>query len=149
LLTYLAVLPYESMLTAKVAATIDMISGRRFISGSAPPLEDRVSLSVSIDERNELFDERSMSCSLHWSGEKFSYETEARGPGRTPLTPTPDPIWIGATPRSGDAGTRFHGWADDRLERALHHAHRAAPTSMTSQLRCELKEMAAPTTSTS
>ena len=75
LLTYLAVLPYRNpLLTAKAAATVDMISGGRFILGVGTGYlkTEFFALGVDFDERNALFDEALDVMPLHWSGEKFS-----------------------------------------------------------------------------
>jgi probable F420-dependent oxidoreductase len=75
LLTYLTVLPYRNpMLLAKAAATVDLLSGGRFILGVGTGYlkgEFRA-LGVDFEERNALFDEALDVLPLHWSGEPFS-----------------------------------------------------------------------------
>jgi probable F420-dependent oxidoreductase len=101
LVTYLTVTPYRNpMLLAKSAATVDLLSGGRFVLGMGTgylKAEFRA-LGVDFDERNELFDEALDVLRLHWSGEPFSYQGrhfEARDVVALPAPPGPIPIWIG------------------------------------------------------
>ncbi len=102
LLTYLAVVPYRNpSLLAKAAATVDKLSGGRFVLGIGTGYlkgEFRA-LGVDFDERNELFDEALDVLPLHWSGEPFSYQGrhfEAREVIAMPRpVQDPIPIWIG------------------------------------------------------
>jgi probable F420-dependent oxidoreductase len=101
LITYLTVTPYRNpMLLAKSAATVDLLSGGRFVLGMGTgylKAEFRA-LGVDFDERNELFDEALDVLRLHWSGEPFSYQGrhfEARDVVALPAPPGPLPIWIG------------------------------------------------------
>jgi len=102
LLTYVCVLPYRNpMLVAKTAASIDRLSGGRFILGVGTGyLKGEFSaLGVAMEERNELFDEALEVLPLHWSGEEFSYagrHFSAKGTLALPPPPQqPIPIWIG------------------------------------------------------
>jgi probable F420-dependent oxidoreductase len=106
LLTYLAVAPYRNpFLLAKAAATVDKLSGGRFILGigTGYAKAEFHALGVDFDERNALFDEALDVLPLHWSGEPFSYKGanfEARDAIARP-TPVqnPIPIWIGGNSR--------------------------------------------------
>ena len=77
LLTYLAVVPYRNpFLLAKAAATVDKLSGGRFVLGVGTgylKTEFRA-LGVDIEERNALFDEALDALPLHWKGETFDYQ---------------------------------------------------------------------------
>lgn len=101
LLTYLAVVPYRNpLLLAKSAATVDMISGGRFILGVGTGYlkGEFFALGVDFDERNELFDEALEVMRLHWSGERFSYEGKHFNARDIVARPSPKqqiPIWIG------------------------------------------------------
>lgn len=101
LLTYLAVLPYRNpMLTAKAAASLDIISKGRFVLGVGTGYlkSEFFALGVEFDERNRLFDEAIEVMRLHWSGEPFSYEGahfNARDLIARPAPSGPIPIWIG------------------------------------------------------
>lgn len=101
LITYLTVTPYRNpMLLAKAAATVDLLSGGRFVLGMGTgylKAEFRA-LGVDFDERNELFDEALDVLALHWSGEPFSYRGrhfEARDVIALPAPARRIPIWIG------------------------------------------------------
>jgi len=102
LLTYLCVLPYRNpLVTAKAAATVDKLSGGRFILGVGTGYlkgEFRA-VGADFDERNQLFDEALEVMPLHWAGERFSYSGahfDARDAiGRPMPVQNPIPIWIG------------------------------------------------------
>jgi probable F420-dependent oxidoreductase len=102
LLTYLSVAPYRNpMLLAKAAATVDIVSGGRFILGLGTGYlkgEFRA-IGVDFEERNALFDEALDVLPMHWSGEPFSYQGrhfEARDTVARPVPPRASiPIWIG------------------------------------------------------
>jgi probable F420-dependent oxidoreductase len=118
LLTYLAVTPYRNpLLLAKAAATVDMISGGRFILGMGTGYlkGEFFALGVDFDERNEMFDEALDVMPLHWSGEKFSYEGKhfnARDIVARPSPKRPIPIWIGGNSKltRRRVATRAQGW---------------------------------------
>ncbi|HVV74417.1 MAG TPA: LLM class F420-dependent oxidoreductase [Mycobacteriales bacterium] len=102
LLTYLAVVPYRNpLLLAKSAATVDKLSGGRFVLGVGTGYlkGEFHALGVDFDERNALFDEALDVLPLHWSGAPFSYRGrhfEARDVVGRPLpVQSPIPIWIG------------------------------------------------------
>jgi probable F420-dependent oxidoreductase len=102
LLTYLAVIPYRNpLLLAKTAATVDKLSGGRFILGVGTGYHkaEFFALGVDFEERNALFDEALEVMPLHWKGEPFSYQGrhfEARDViARPKPVRDPIPIWIG------------------------------------------------------
>jgi probable F420-dependent oxidoreductase len=104
LLTYLSVLPYRNpLLLAKTTATLDKLSGGRFILGvGAGYLRGEFkALGVDFEERNALFDEALDVLPMHWSGEPFSYKGthfEAKECiGRPTPVQQPIPIWIGGS----------------------------------------------------
>src|SRR4051794_14911586 len=119
LLTYLSVLPYRNpLLLAKTAATLDKLSGGRFILGVGTGYlkgEFRA-LGVDIDERNALFDEALDVLPLHWSGKPFSYKGRhfeaVECIGRPCPVQQPIPIWIGGNARVTRARVAEHaqGW---------------------------------------
>jgi probable F420-dependent oxidoreductase len=102
LLTYLTVLPYRNpMLLAKAAATVDILSGGRFILGVGTgylKAEFRA-IGVDFEERNALFDEALEVLPLHWAGEPFSFEGRHFTAREVMARPRPPqgsiPIWIG------------------------------------------------------
>ncbi len=119
LLTYLAVVPYRNpMLLAKAAATVDKLSGGRFILGAGTGYlkAEFHALGVGFDDRNELFDEALDVLPLHWSGESFSYAGKhfnARDIVARPRpVQQPIPIWIGGNAKITlqRIATRSQGW---------------------------------------
>lgn len=119
LLTYLAVAPYRNpFVMAKAAATVDKLSGGRFILGLGVGYHktEYFALGVDFEERNTLFDEALDALPLHWSGEPFSYQGthfDARGVIARP-TPVQDPIpiWIGGNSKLSRrrVAQRAQGW---------------------------------------
>src|SRR3954471_15979471 len=106
LLTYLAVVPYRNpLLLAKSAATVDLISGGRFVLGVGTGYlkTEFFALGVDFDERNALFDEALEVLPLHWKGEPFTYRGrhfDARDIVALPRpVQDPIPIWIGGNSR--------------------------------------------------
>lgn len=102
LLTFLTVVPYRNpALLAKAAATVDLVSGGRFVLGAGTGYlkSEFFALGVDFEERNALFDEALDVLPLHWSGEPFDYQGrhfDARGViGRPRPVQQPIPIWIG------------------------------------------------------
>jgi probable F420-dependent oxidoreductase len=102
LLTYLSVVPYRNpLLLAKASATVDILSGGRFILGVGTGYlkSEFRALGVDFDQRNALFDEALEVLALHWSGEPFSYQGthfECRDVIARPHPPNRTiPIWIG------------------------------------------------------
>jgi probable F420-dependent oxidoreductase len=102
LLTYLTVMPYRNpMLLAKAAATVDIVSGGRFILGVGTGYlkSEFRAVGVDFEERNALFDEALDVLPMHWSGEPFSYQGrhfECRDVVARPRPPAGSiPIWIG------------------------------------------------------
>ncbi len=119
LVTFLAVAPYRNpMLLAKSAATVDVLSGGRFVLGLGTGYlkSEFFALGVDFGERNELFDEALDVLPLHWSGEPFSYKGrhfEAREVIARPKPPQqPIPIWIGGNSQVAlrRAAERAQGW---------------------------------------
>lgn len=102
LLTFLSVVPYRNPLVlAKTAATVDRVSGGRFVLGVGTGYlkSEFFALGVDFEERNALFDEALDVLPLHWKGEPFDYRGrhfDARGVvGRPAPVQQPIPIWIG------------------------------------------------------
>jgi probable F420-dependent oxidoreductase len=119
LLTYLSVLPYRNpMLLAKAAASVDVLSGGRFIlgAGTGYAKSEFHALGVDFDERNALFDEALDVLPRHWSGEPFSYtgrHFSAREVIARPRPPQqPIPIWIGGNSKLAmrRVAERASGW---------------------------------------
>jgi probable F420-dependent oxidoreductase len=119
LLTHLALAPYRNpFLLAKAAATVDKLSGGRFILGLGAGYQksELHALGVAPDERGALFDEVLDCLPLHWKGEPFSYQGrhfDARDVVALPKpVQDPIPIWIGGNSRAARRRVvqRAQGW---------------------------------------
>lgn len=119
LLTYLSVAPYRNpFLLAKAAATVDKLSGGRFVLGLGAGYQksEYFALGVDLAERGELFDEVLDVLPLHWSGQPFSYagrHFNARDVIALPRpVQDPIPIWIGGNSRAARrrVAHRAQGW---------------------------------------
>ncbi|ADP80812.1 LLM class F420-dependent oxidoreductase [Pseudofrankia inefficax] len=119
LLTHLSVGPYRNpFLLAKAAATVDRLSGGRFVLGLGAGYQksEFYALGVDFDERNALFDELLAVLPLHWRGEPFSFHGrhfDARDVIARPRpTQNPIPIWIGGNARRSRLRAADHaqGW---------------------------------------
>jgi probable F420-dependent oxidoreductase len=119
LLTHLALAPYRNpFLLAKAAATVDKLSGGRFILGLGAGYQKSEfhALGVSPDERGALFDEVLDCLPLHWKGEPFSYQGRhfnARDVVARPKpVQDPIPIWIGGNSKAARRRVveRAQGW---------------------------------------
>jgi probable F420-dependent oxidoreductase len=100
LIPNIVVLPYRNpFIVAKAAATIDALSGGRFVlSVAAGYLHSEYrALGVDFERRNELFDDALAVLRGVWSTDEFSYE--GTGFAATGVTANPKPahipIWIG------------------------------------------------------
>jgi probable F420-dependent oxidoreductase len=94
------VLPYRNpFLVAKAAATLDALSGGRFVLAVATGYQraEYRALGIDFDERNALFDEALTVVTGIWSQDDYAYEGRhftARGQTANPK-PGRVPIWIG------------------------------------------------------
>jgi probable F420-dependent oxidoreductase len=94
------VLPYRNpFLVAKAAATLDAVSGGRFVLAVATGYQrgEYRALGVDFDERNPLFDEALAVIRGIWSEDDFAYDGlhfTARGQTANPK-PGHVPVWIG------------------------------------------------------
>lgn len=136
LLTYLCVVPYRNpLLLAKSAATVDKLSGGRFVLGVGTGYlkGEFHALGVDFDERNALFDEALDVLPLHWSGEPFSYQGrhfQAREVvGRPRPVQSPIPIWIGGNSAltRRRVAERAQGWMPLTGSPELFRTTRTAP----------------------
>jgi probable F420-dependent oxidoreductase len=117
LIPNILVLPYRNpFLVAKSVATIDALSGGRFVLATAVGYQraEYRALGVDFEERNGLFDESLEVLRGIWGADDFAYEGRhftAKGQTANPK-PTRVPIWIGgnsqlARRRVAEAGD---GW---------------------------------------
>lgn len=121
LLTNVYIVAYRNpFLSAKSIQSIDVLSGGRFILGTAAGYlkPEFAALGVDFDERNDLFDEALDVMQAVWSGRDTAYAGRhftARGVRHAPVplsTPRP-PIWIGGNSKRAirRAVSSFEGWA--------------------------------------
>jgi probable F420-dependent oxidoreductase len=152
LLTYLSVLPYRNpMLLAKAAASVDILSGGRFILGAGTGYNKSEfhALGVDFDERNALFDEALDVLPRHWSGEPFSYtgrHFSAREVIARPRPPQqPIPIWIGGNSRltRRRVAERANGWMPMLGSQALFTTARTATMTAGDQLASTIAQLRA------
>jgi probable F420-dependent oxidoreductase len=154
LLTYLAVAPYRNpSLLAKAAATVDKLSGGRFVLGLGTGYlrSEFRALGVDFEERNALFDEALDVLGQHWSGEVFSYSGrhfEIRDAIARPRPiQQPIPIWLGGNSRLTlrRVAERVQGWMPLVGPPELSATARTAHISSTAELAAmiaEVREMA-------
>ncbi|MBV8236719.1 MAG: LLM class F420-dependent oxidoreductase [Acidimicrobiia bacterium] len=100
LIPNIVVLPYRNpFLVAKSVATIDALSGGRFVLSVATGYlrSEYRSLGVDFDRRNELFDEALQVLRGVWTTDEFAHEGAAFTAGGVTANPKPAhvPIWIG------------------------------------------------------
>jgi probable F420-dependent oxidoreductase len=119
LFTNVLVLPYRNpFLTAKAAATLQILSGNRLLLGvgAGYQREEFEALGVKYEERGLLMDEALATIRLAWAGGEVIKEGRhfnAVGNEPRPVPTSPPPIWVGggsdkAIERAARAGD---GWA--------------------------------------
>ncbi len=100
LIPNILVLPYRNpFLVAKAAATLDALSGGRFVLSVATGYQrgEYRALGVEFDDRNALFDEALEVICGAWTTDDFAYEGRTFTATGQTLNPKPRhvPIWIG------------------------------------------------------
>lgn len=149
LLTYLVVLPYRNpFITAKAAATLDLVSNGRFILGVGTGYlkGEYHALGVNFEERNQMFDDAIAAMRKYWSGEPFSHEGIGYNAreiiGRPAPTNRNIPIWIGGNAKvtKRRVAERAEGWMPLRGSEELHNTTR---TPMIQDLGAEIAEVKA------
>ena len=114
--TNIVVLPYRNpFVTAKAAATVQVLSGGRLILGTAPGYQkgEFEALGVDFHERGKLMDEALDTIRLAWGGGvvvKEGRHFNARGNEPRPTPDPAPPIWIGG---ASDAAIRRAARAGD------------------------------------
>jgi len=107
LMPNIIVLPYRNpFVLAKAIATVDVLSGGRFVLGTAAGYlrSEYSALGVDFAERNELFDEAIEVLRGIWSTDDFSYEgrhffAQGQTANPKPVQKPHPPIWIGGNSR--------------------------------------------------
>lgn len=100
LIPNIVVLPYRNpFLVAKAAATIDALSGGRFVLATAAGYlrSEYRALGVDFDQRNQLFDDALAVLRGVWTSDEFAYEGHGFTASGVTANPKPAnvPIWIG------------------------------------------------------
>jgi probable F420-dependent oxidoreductase len=100
LIPNIVVLPYRNpFIVAKAAASLDVLSGGRFILSVATGYlrSEYRALGVDFEQRNVLFDEAVEVLRGVWSEERFSYQGTGFIAGEVTANPRPPhvPIWMG------------------------------------------------------
>ncbi len=100
LIPNIVVLPYRNpFIVAKTAATLDALSGGRFVLSVATGYlrSEYRTLGVDFERRNELFDESLAVLRGVWTTDSFSYEGTGFTAQNVTANPKPAnvPIWIG------------------------------------------------------
>src|ERR1700755_627217 len=117
LIPNIVVLPYRNpFVVAKSGATLDLLSGGRFILGVGVGYLKRefAALGVDFDERGQLFDEALEVIRGIWTTDDFSYEgrhftaSGITAPPRPVSRPHP-PIWIGGNTAAARRRVTTHG----------------------------------------
>ena len=114
--TNIVVIPYRNpFLTAKAAATLQILSGGRLILGTGAGYQEGefAALGVDFRKRGALFDEALEVIRMAWAGGavvKQGRNFNATGNEPRPALASPPPIWIGGG--SGKALERAALWGD-------------------------------------
>jgi probable F420-dependent oxidoreductase len=100
LIPNIVVLPYRNpFIVAKAVATIDALSGGRFVLATAAGYlrSEFRALGVEFDDRNELFDDALAVLRGVWSTDDFAFEGRTFTASGQTVNPKPAnvPIWIG------------------------------------------------------
>ena len=153
LVPYLVVLPYRNpFVTAKAAATLDLISNGRFILGVGTGYlkGEYHAIGVDFEQRNAIFDDAIDAMRKYWSGEPFSHEGVGYDARDILALPAPThrniPIWIGGNAKvtKRRVAERAEGWMPLLGSETLHKTTRTPAIDDLAASIAEVKEMAGP-----
>lgn len=141
LIPNVVVLPYRNpFLVAKSIATIDALSGGRFVLAAATGYlkGEYKALGVEFDERNDLFDEAIEVLRGVWADDDFAYvgrNFSARGQTANPK-PVRIPLWIGGNSKLSRrrVATVGDGWVPFRAPRLLATTAKTPPLETVADL---------------
>ena len=151
LIPNIVVLPYRNpFLVAKLAATLDALSGGRFTLAVATGYlrGEYQALGVDFERRNELFDEAIEVILGIWSENDFAHQGAhftAKGQTANPKPDPRPPIWIGGNSRQSlRRVARFgDGWSPFPAPRVLAATAKTPPLESVEDLRAMLGELLA------
>ncbi len=134
LIPNIVVLPYRNpFIVAKAAATLDLLSGGRFVLSVATGYlrSEYRALGVDFEQRNKLFDEALEVLQGVWSQDEFNFEGTgfvAMGVTANPK-PAHIPIWIGGNSALARRRVAMHanGWNPFPAPRGLARTARTVP----------------------
>ena len=149
LIPNVVVLPYRNpLLVAKSVATIDALSGGRFVLavGTGYLKGEYRALGVDFDQRNDLFDEAIEVMRGVWTTDDFQYEGPnftAHGQTANPKPSKPIPIWIGGNSRLSRRRVveKADGWVPFPAPRGLAATARTVPLETLDDLRALLEDL--------
>ncbi len=149
LIPNILVLPYRNpFVVAKAVATLDVLSGGRFILAVATGYlkGEYRALGVDFDERNDLFDEAIEVLRGIWTQDDFAYDGRhftARGQTANPKPTSPPPLWIGGNSRLSRRRVAAvgDGWKPFPAAGALATTARTLPLETTADLAQMLDEL--------
>jgi len=134
LIPNIVVLPYRNpFLVAKAAATLDVLSGGRFVLSVATGYlrSEYRALGVDFEQRNVLFDEALAVLRGVWTEDEFSFEGTTFTAAKVTVNPKPAhvPIWIGGnSPLTRRRVAAFgDGWNPFPASAALAKTSRTVP----------------------
>ena len=149
LIPNVVVLPYRNpFLVAKSVATIDALSGGRFVLavGTGYLRGEYRALGVDFDDRNDLFDEAIEVMRGVWTTDDFRCEGRnfiARGQTVNPKPSGRIPIWIGGNSRLSRRRVveKADGWVPFPAPRGLAATARTVPLETLDDLRALLDDL--------
>ena len=149
LIPNVVVLPYRNpLLVAKSVATVDALSGGRFVLavGTGYLKGEYRALGVDFDERNDLFDEALDVMRGVWTTDDFQYEGRnftAHGQTVNPKPAGPIPIWIGGNSRLSRRRVveKADGWVPFPAPRGLAATARTVPLETLADLKALLDDL--------
>lgn len=149
LIPNIVVLPYRNpFVVAKAVATVDALSGGRFILAVATGYlrGEYAALGVDFSARNDRFDEALEVLRGIWTTDDFAFEGAAfRAPGQS-ANPKPEPlppVWIGGNSRRSlrRVARAADGWCPFPATRALSVTTKTRPLESVDDLRPMLDEL--------
>ncbi len=149
LIPNIVVLPYRNpFIVAKLAATLDVLSGGRFTLAVATGYMrgEYAALGVDFDERNALFDEAIEVLRGVWSEDGFAFQGKtftAKGQSANPKPSPHPPIWIGGNSRMSRRRVARYadGWSPFPAPRVLATTAKTRPLETVDDLRPMLEEL--------